>query len=177
MGGGNNCEIAIVIPLRLDGLWGPRDTYATHARPFRHYSPSCILPPLWVCTCFPIDQHFRSKPANAANKGSTRRREGAGQPWVDVSQGTKRAAGVCSSAAVVGESGCTGGRGAQHNLGMLYRDGQGVPQNNVKALMWLNLAAAPTDPTQKLTADIRDKVARFMTPAQIAEAQRLAQEC
>jgi TPR repeat protein len=70
-----------------------------------------------------------------------------------------------------------GAAGAQHNLGLLYRDGQGVPQDNVRASMWLNLAAASTDPTQKLTADIRDEVASRMTPAQISEAQRLAHQC
>ena len=43
---------------------------------------------------------------------------------------------------------------------------------------WLNLAAAhPTNDMQKLSADNRDKVASRMTPAQIAEAQQLSQQC
>ena len=42
---------------------------------------------------------------------------------------------------------------------------------------WLNLAAAhPTNHMQKLSADNRDKVASRMTPAQIAEAQRLSKQ-
>ena len=44
--------------------------------------------------------------------------------------------------------------------------------------MWLNLAAAhSTGDEQKLAADNRDKVAQRMTPAQVAEAQRLSQQC
>jgi len=66
---------------------------------------------------------------------------------------------------------------AQVDLGWMYLNGQGVPQDYVRASMWLNLAAASTDPTQKLSADIRDKVSRLMTPAQLAEAQRLSQQC
>lgn len=77
---------------------------------------------------------------------------------------------------------------AQHNLGVLYYFGKSVPQDYVRAYMWLNLAAADstddklavthsTGDAQKSTADMRDEVARFMTPAQIAEAQRLAQQC
>jgi TPR repeat protein len=31
---------------------------------------------------------------------------------------------------------------AQYNLGVMYANGRGVPQNNVYALMWVNLAAA-----------------------------------
>ena len=59
---------------------------------------------------------------------------------------------------------------AQAHLGLLYDKGQGVPQDYVQAHMWLNLAAAGGD------AKIRDRVAAKMTPAQIAEAQKLARE-
>ena len=70
-----------------------------------------------------------------------------------------------------------GDPGAQHNLGAMYFHGCGVPQNDVRSYMWYNLAAAnSTGDLQKLAADNRDKVARLMTPAQIAEAQRLARE-
>jgi len=67
---------------------------------------------------------------------------------------------------------------AQNNLGAMYENGQGVPQDDVRAYMWWNLAAAhSTGDKQKLAADHRDKVARSMTPTQIAEAQKLAREC
>ena len=57
-------------------------------------------------------------------------------------------------------------------------NGQGVPQDYVRAYMWNNLAAAHlTGDEQKPAAENRDKVASRMTPAQIAEAQRLSQQC
>jgi hypothetical protein len=44
--------------------------------------------------------------------------------------------------------------------------------------MWFDLAAAhPRGDVQKSAADKRDKFGRFMTPAKIAEAQRLSQQC
>jgi TPR repeat protein len=68
---------------------------------------------------------------------------------------------------------------AQHYLGGLYHNGQGVPRDDVRAYMWLNLAAAhSTDSVKKkVTTEYRDTVARGMTPAQISEAQRLSQQC
>ena len=67
---------------------------------------------------------------------------------------------------------------AQLNLGVLYADGLGVPQDYMRAYMWFNLAAAhPRGDAQKSAADQRDKVAGRMTPAQIAEAKRLTQQC
>jgi len=62
---------------------------------------------------------------------------------------------------------------AQTILGLMYVKGQGVTQNYLLAHMWLNLAAAQGE--AGALAD-RDQLARMMTPAQIAEAQRLAQE-
>lgn len=68
--------------------------------------------------------------------------------------------------------------GAQYLLGLLYHNGQGVPNDLVREYMWFNLAAAHlTGDLQKISGHNRDKVARRMTPAQIAEAQRLAQQC
>ena len=62
---------------------------------------------------------------------------------------------------------------AQFNLGVMYAGGRGVPHNDVLADMWMNLAAAQgNEPARTL----RDKLAKRMTPAQIAEAQRLARE-
>ena len=62
---------------------------------------------------------------------------------------------------------------AQLNIGTLYATGQGVPENKVHAYLWFSLAAAGDD----LTAlNFRNRVAQDMTPAQIAEAQKLARE-
>ena len=66
-----------------------------------------------------------------------------------------------------------GDASAQYNLGVFYDNGLGVPQDYVSALMWLNLSAAQG---KEGAATFRDLVARLMTPAQIAEAQKLARE-
>ena len=67
---------------------------------------------------------------------------------------------------------------AQSNLGLLYYYGQGVPKDYVRASMWISLAAANSKgDSQKFLAGNRDKIARRMTPAQIAEAKQLAQQC
>ena len=62
---------------------------------------------------------------------------------------------------------------AQFNLGAMYANGQGVPQDYVRAHMWFNLSAAQGN---QGAAKNRDIAARRMTPAQIAEAQKLARE-
>ena len=62
---------------------------------------------------------------------------------------------------------------AQFSLGVMYSKGRGVPQDYVQAHMWDNLAAAQDIEDARKG---RDKLAEHMTPAQIAEAQRLARE-
>jgi TPR repeat protein len=61
---------------------------------------------------------------------------------------------------------------AQLQLGRLYYRGRGVTKDPVAAHMWFSLAVA-----RGLKAGTRghDRVAKKMTPAQIAEAQKLAQ--
>jgi TPR repeat protein len=66
-----------------------------------------------------------------------------------------------------------GDASTQYNLGVFYDNGLGVPQDHVRALMWLNLSAAQG---KEGAATFRDLVARLMTPTQIAEAQKLARE-
>ncbi len=62
---------------------------------------------------------------------------------------------------------------AQFNLALMYDKGQGMPQDYVQAHMWYNLAGAQGG---QQAAKNRDLVAKLMTPAQIAEAQRRAVE-
>jgi TPR repeat protein len=62
---------------------------------------------------------------------------------------------------------------AQYHLADMYLEGRGVPQDYVLAHMWFNLVAANG---AQLGAEARDEVASKMTPAQIAEAQKLARE-
>lgn len=62
---------------------------------------------------------------------------------------------------------------SQVMLGGLYVLGKGVPQDYVQAHLWSNLAGASGDAG---AVKMRDLVAAEMTPAQIAEAQKLARE-
>ena len=62
---------------------------------------------------------------------------------------------------------------AQYNLGVLYDNGLGVPQDKVRAYMWFTLSAAQG---RDGAAAFRDLIARRMTPAQIEEAQKLTRE-
>ena len=62
---------------------------------------------------------------------------------------------------------------AQYNLGVMYANGEGVAQDYAAAHMWFNLAAANRN---RNAVKARDIVAAQLTPAQIAEAQKLARE-
>ena len=62
---------------------------------------------------------------------------------------------------------------AQALLGAMYELGRGVPQDYVQAHMWYNLAAAQRSVG---AAYSRERVEKAMTPAQVAEAQKLARE-
>ena len=66
-----------------------------------------------------------------------------------------------------------GNRLAQYTLGYMYEKGQGVLPDEIQALMWYNLAAIQGEAKAKAA---RDRVNVWMTPAQVAEAQRLARE-
>src|SRR5262245_52424842 len=66
-----------------------------------------------------------------------------------------------------------GNAGAQYTLGVFYDNGLGVPQDHVSSYMWFSLSAAQG---REGAAAFRDLIARRMTPAQIAEAQKRARE-
>jgi uncharacterized protein len=89
-----------------------------------------------------------------------------------------------------------GHTGFQYKLGLSYAEGKGVPQDYVQAHKWFNLAASgqgakveqkrrdlfaevfepPAKAVSWEAVSNRDTVAKRMTPAQIAEAQRMARE-
>ncbi len=71
-----------------------------------------------------------------------------------------------------------GNASAQFTLGFMYNRGRGVTQDYIQAHMWLNLAAGRLPPglLRDTAAGSRDTIAKRMTPAQVAEAQRLARE-
>ncbi len=62
---------------------------------------------------------------------------------------------------------------AQTNLGLMYANGEGVPEDLVLAYMWYNLSAAQGNSRARWNKII---VEQGMTPEQIAEAQRLSRE-
>lgn len=62
---------------------------------------------------------------------------------------------------------------AQYALAWMYANGDGVPTDNIQAFMWWNLAAAQGFIGAK---EHRSAIEKMMTPAQIAEAQKLSRE-
>jgi hypothetical protein len=62
----------------------------------------------------------------------------------------------------------------------MYAKGQGVAQDYVQAHKWMNLAAANFSASESERREgavtSRDRLAAKMTPAQIAEAQKLARQ-
>ena len=80
-----------------------------------------------------------------------------------------------SAAGFYGQAAMRGNPFGQAMFGLMYDKGHGVPQDFVLAYKWLNLAAARA---RKRERDhflrLRDAVASKMSPAQIAEGQRLA---
>ena len=63
---------------------------------------------------------------------------------------------------------------AQKNLGQMYEKGWGVSQNNIYAHMWGNISASEGNWDG---IELRDRVAKKMTPADISKAQNLARKC
>ena len=64
-----------------------------------------------------------------------------------------------------------GNAASQANLGVLYAKGVGVPRNMVQAYVWFSLAAMQGDAGH---ARARDRLARQLDKAQLAEARRIA---
>ena len=62
---------------------------------------------------------------------------------------------------------------AQTILGLLYGEGQGVPQDDAQAYAWLNIAAAQGDKDAKNNKKI---IAQSITREELARAQKLARE-
>ena len=60
------------------------------------------------------------------------------------------------------------------NLGVMYRNGTGVMQDNVLAHMWFNLASAEGNTNAK---KFMKTISKSMTVSQIATAQQLAHNC
>ena len=63
---------------------------------------------------------------------------------------------------------------AQFNLGVMYFEGQGVLQDYVTAHMWANMASMNGS---EMAPELRNAIAKRMTPAQIHAAQKRAKDC
>ena len=61
---------------------------------------------------------------------------------------------------------------AQFNLGIMYYSARGVRRDYVLAYMWFNVSAG-----QSASAVARQNVARRMSPAQLAQAQKMSLQC
>ena len=66
-----------------------------------------------------------------------------------------------------------GNAAAQNSLGLMYGNGRGVPQDDIAAHMWANLAAAQGNENARR---LRDLLAEGMSSGQIAAAKRAARE-
>ena len=56
----------------------------------------------------------------------------------------------------------------------MYANGNGVPQNNVRAYVWWSVAAAQGNEEAR---GFRDRVADQLTPEQLARGQDMATRC
>jgi TPR repeat protein len=127
--------------------------------------------------------------ARVADRAVVRQARAAALPGVQTSRGTQANGTAPLSAvdplvaqdyaAVLG-SAELGDATAQYNLAVMYDNGRGVLQDYVQAHKWYNLAASRY---ARWEADVgasaarnRDRLTARMTPAQIAEAQKMARE-
>ena len=63
---------------------------------------------------------------------------------------------------------------AQSTLGVMYRRGQGVSRNPIRAFLWFSRAVARGD--AGAGAELRD-VSQSMTPEELSQARVMAQAC
>ena len=62
---------------------------------------------------------------------------------------------------------------AQYNLGVMYEDGEGFPQDNIEAHKWYSFSEANGS---KSGRKFRKIIEKLMTPEQITKAQKLARD-
>ena len=67
-----------------------------------------------------------------------------------------------------------GNASAQVFLGYMYGLGRGTPRDLIRAHMWANLAAATGS---KLGVELRDDLAKAMSPQQVVSAQKMSRDC
>ena len=119
-----------------------------------------------------------------AGKPPLKERAAAGDPEAQFSLGKNYEAGrsgfkrdYAEAASWYRKSADQGNIYAQASLGILYHSGKGLPHDDVQAEMWLTISAdhAPVNDRDTIV-EMRDSVAAYLTPQQIAEARRMAHE-
>jgi TPR repeat protein len=74
-----------------------------------------------------------------------------------------------------------GDASAQYGLGTLYQRGYGVERNFVRAYIWYDLSARNVEgmkpPFDKDASQLRDSVAKLLSPEQLQQAQKLSNDC
>jgi len=119
-----------------------------------------------------------------AGRPPLRERAAAGDPEAQFSLGKNYEAGrsglkqdYAIAADWYQKSADQGNAYAQASLGILYHSGKGLPHDDVRSEMWLIISADRVDKDDRDTiVEMRDSVARHLTPRQLAEAQKLARE-
>jgi len=74
-----------------------------------------------------------------------------------------------------------GDASAQYGLGTLYQRGYGVEKDFVRAYVWYDIAATNAEgmqpPFDKDASQLRDSIAKLLSPEQLLEAKKLADDC
>jgi TPR repeat protein len=119
-----------------------------------------------------------------AGRPPLKERAAAGDPEAQFSLGKNYEAGrsglkqdYAIAASWYQKSADQGNAYAQASLGILYHSGKGLPHDDVQSEMWLIVSADHVQKDDRDTiVEMRDSVARHLTPQQLAEAQKLARE-
>ena len=105
---------------------------------------------------------------------------GQGDAYAQLTSACVRQGRVASGSPRAVQGGTRSGSGnasAQFNLGLSYRDGRGLPQNDSEALRWLTVALRRLSGVdRKKCVEVRDALAKKLSPSQVAEANKLARE-
>lgn len=74
-----------------------------------------------------------------------------------------------------------GDASSQYGLGTLYQRGYGVEKDFVRAYVWYDIAAINAEgmqpPFDKDASQLRDSIAKLLSPEQLLEAKKLVNDC
>ena len=151
----------------LESLALSADTHSMKHRSFRWFTYALVAVGL-LRIAYADNDPIEKLKADAA-KGSADAQLNLGEKYAKGQGVPKDAA---EGAKWVRKAADQGDEGAQNYLGWMYAKGEGVPKDAIRAYVCFNLAALKLPEAAKA----RDDLEKTMTPAQIAEAQRLSRE-